>query len=148
MRPDVQKKLYEYSAFVVNSMYQYSMDVTKNFDDIKILYSPSDEAQASAKATFDAISSGVVRSDGAYIKQLEIKDINPQISAFHYPDNVTVTVNFNYNYTALTAMTTLSGIVSEYSGEGNDSVQVYFGLVDGDWKIVKVDMNCIDYTQQ
>lgn len=147
MRPDVQKKLYEYSAFVVNSMYQYSMDVTKNFDDIKILYSPSDEAQASAKATFDAISSGVVRSDGAYIKQLEIKDINPQISAFHYPDNVTVTVNFNYNYTALTAMTTLSGIVSEYSGEGNDSVQVYFGIVDGDWKIVKVDMNCIDYTQ-
>ncbi len=146
MKPDVQKKLYEYSTFVINSMYQYSMDVTKNFDDIKVLYSPSEEAQASAKATFDTISAGVVRSDGAYIKQLEIKDMKPEISSFTYPDKVTVTVNFNYSYTALTAMTTLSGIVSEYSGEGSDSANVYFSLVDGDWKIVKVDMECVDYS--
>ena len=45
-------------------------------------------------------------------------------------------------------MTTLSGITSEYSGEGSDFANVYFNLVDGDWKIVKVDMKCIDYNQQ
>ena len=148
MKPDVQKKLFEYSTFVVNAMYQYSMDATKNFDDISILYNNTDDAQKSARSTFDSINKAVVREDGGYIKQLEIKDINPQIAAFTYPDKVTVTVNYNYGYTALTAMTTLSGITSEYSGEGSDFANVYFNLVDGDWKIVKVDMKCIDYNQQ
>ena len=148
MKPDVQKKLFEYSTFVVNAMYQYSMDATKNFDDISILYNNTDDAQKSAKSTFDSINKAVVREDGGYIKQLEIKDINPQIAAFTYPDKVTVTVNYNYGYTALTAMTTLSGITSEYSGEVSHFANVYFNLVYGDWKIVKVDMKCIDYNQQ
>lgn len=148
MKPDVQRKLNEYSVFVVNAMYQYAMDRTKNFDNISVLYNNTEEAQASAKATFEKISSGVVQENGAAVRQLELKSVKPQINAFTYPDRVTVRVNYDYSFTAVTGTTALTGIVSEYSGEGSDYADVYFNLVDGDWKIVKVDMECFDYSQQ
>lgn len=147
MKPDVQRKLNEYSVFVVNAMYQYSMDRTKNFQNISILYLNTEEAQASAKATFDKISGAVVQDNGAAIRQLELKSLKPQINAFTYPDRVTVRVNYDYSFTAVTGTTALTGIVSEYTGEGSDYADVYFNLVDGDWKIVKVDMECLNYSQ-
>ena len=147
MKPDVQRKLNEYSVFVVNAMYQYSMDRTKNFQNISILYLNTEEAQASAKATFDKISGAVVQDNGAAIRQLELKSLKPQINAFTYPDRVTVRMNYDYSFTAVTGTTALTGIVSEYTGEGSDYADVYFNLVDGDWKIVKVDMECLNYSQ-
>ena len=147
MKPDVQTKLNEYSVYVVNAMYQYSMDRTKNFQNISILYLNTEEAQASAKATFDKLCAAVVQENGAAIRQLELKSLKPQINAFTYPDRVSVRVNYDYSYTAVTGTTALTGIVSEYTGEGSDYADVYFNLVDGDWKIVKVDMECLDYSQ-
>ena len=148
MKPDVQRKLNEYSVFVVNAMYQYAMDRTKNFQNISVLYNSTQEAQDSARSTFDKISAAVVQDNGASIRQLELKSLKPQINNFTYPDRVTVRVNYDYAFTAVTGTTALTGIVSEYGGEGSDYADVYFNLVDGDWKIVKVDMECLDYSQR
>lgn len=147
MKPDVQRKLYEYSVFVVNSMFQYSMDATRNFEDISVLYNNTEEAQASAKATFETVSRGVVKENGESIRQLELSSISPSIYSFTYPDRVTVRVTYNYSYAAVSGTNELSGIISEFSGEGADFADVYFNLVDGDWKIVKVDMQCVEYGQ-
>ena len=148
LKPDVQRKIYDYSVYVVNSMFEYSMDETKNFENISVLYSGTEEAQQSAKETFETVSSGVVRENGAALKQLEIKAVEPQIVDFVYPDQVTVRVNYDYSYTAVTGTSALSGIVSEFSGEGSDYADVYFNLMDDDWKIVKVDMKCFEYKPQ
>ncbi|MBQ3665973.1 MAG: hypothetical protein II919_07690 [Lachnospiraceae bacterium] len=148
LKPDVQRKIYDYSVYVVNSMFEYSMDETKNFENISVLYSGTEEAQQSAKETFETVSSGVVQENGAALKQLEIKAVEPQIVDFVYPDQVTVRVNYDYSYTAVTGTSALSGIVSEFSGEGSDYADVYFNLMDDDWKIVKVDMKCFEYKPQ
>lgn len=145
LKPDVQKKIYDYSVYLVNSMFEYAMDQTKNFENISVLYSGTEEAQASAKETFETVSAGVLQENGAAIKQLEIKAVEPQIIDFVYPDQVTVRVNYDYSYTAVTGTTTINGIVSEFTGEGSDYADVYFNLMDDDWKIVKVDMKCFEY---
>ena len=145
LKPDVQKKIYDYSIFVVNSMYQYAMDATKNFDDISILYSSDEASQESARKTFETVSSGVVQENGASIRQLELKAVTPQITQFVYPDEVSVRVNYQYSFTAVSGTSALSGLVSEFSGEGSYSADVFFNLIDGDWKIVRMDMKCFDY---
>lgn len=148
MKPDVQQKLYEYSTFVVKSMYEYAMDKTKNVEDISMLYAGTDEAKASARATYDMISAAIQKPDGASLRMLDIKTLSPSIDNFTYPDRVSVTVKYNYEFSAVTGTSTLSGIVDNYNGSGEDSAVVYLNLIDGAWKIVKVDMNCIDYSKQ
>lgn len=148
MKPDVQQKLYEYSAFVIKSMYEYSMDKRKNFEDISILYAETEEAKASAKATFDAISGDVQKPDGASLRELDIKTLSPSIESFTYPDRVTVRVDYDYEYRAVTGTSVLSGIIEEYAGAGNATSFVYFNLINGAWKIVKVDMSCVDYSKK
>lgn len=148
MKPDVQQRLYEYSVFVIKAMYEYSMDRQKNFEDISILYADMEEAQASARATFDAISGEVQKPNGASLRELDIKTLSPFIEGFTYPDRVTVKVNYDYEYRAVTGTTILSGIVEEYTGAGNSTSYVYFELINGAWKIVKVDMSCVDYSKK
>lgn len=147
MKPDVQQKLYEYSVFVVKSMYEYSMDKQKNFEDISMLYAETEEAQASAKATFEAINAEIQKADGASLRELDIKTLSPSIEAFTYPDRVTVKVDYDYEYRAVTGTSVLSGIVEEYTGAGNATANVYLNLINGAWKIVMVDINCVDYSK-
>ena len=148
MKPDVQQKLYEYSAFVIKSMYEYSMDKRKNFEDIQILYAETDEAKASAKATFDAISAAISQPDGASLRELDIKTLSPSIESFTYPDKVVVRVDYDYEYKAVTGTSVLSGITEEYTGAGNATSFVHLNLINGAWKIVKVDMSCVDYSKK
>lgn len=148
MKPDVQQRLYEYSVFVIKSMYEYSMDKRKNFEDISILYAETEEAQASARATFDTISGDVQKPDGASLRELDIKTLSPSIEAFTYPDRVTVKVDYDYEYRAVTGTSVLSGITEEYTGAGNATSFVHLNLINGAWKIVKVDMSCVDYSKK
>lgn len=148
IKPDVQQKLYEYSAFIIKMMYQYSMDNTKNSDDVAILYAGTDEAKESAKATFEKLCSDVSQPNGASLRELDIKTLSPEITSFTYPDRVTVTVNYDYTFRAVTGTSVLSGIVEEYEGTGQSTAYVYLNLIDDAWKIVKVDLQCIDYSKQ
>jgi hypothetical protein len=148
MKPDVQQKLYEYSTFIVKTMYEYAMDKTKNVEDISMLYADTDEAKASAIATYEAISSAIQQPDGASLRMIDIKTLSPAIDSFTYPDRVSVIVKYNYDFSAITGTTTLSGIVDSYDGSGEDTAVVYFNLIDEAWKIVKVDISCIDYSKQ
>ena len=148
MKPDVQQRLYEYSAFVIKSMYEYSMDKRKNFEDISILYEESEEAKASARATFDSICGEVQKPDGASLRELDIKTLSPSIESFTYPDKVTVRVDYDYEYRAVTGTSALSGITEEYTGAGNATSFVYLNLINEAWKIVKVDMSCVDYSKK
>ena len=54
-------------------------------------------------------------------------------------------VDFDYEFAALTGTTAIDGITQEYYGGGNDTAFVHLGFIDDAWKIIKVDMNCIDY---
>lgn len=148
MKPDVQQKLYEYSTFIVKTMYEYAMDKTKNVEDIVMLYANTEEAKASARATYEALSAAIQQPDGASLRMLDIKTLSPSIGNFTYPDRVTVTVKYNYDFSAITGTSTLSGIVDSYNGSGEDTAVVYLNLIDDAWKIVKVDLNCIDYSKQ
>lgn len=148
IKPDVQQRLYEYSAFIIKMMYQYSMDKTKNSSDIAILYADTEEAQASAKATFEELCAEVSKEGGASLRELDIKTLSPEIINFSYPDKVTVKVDYDYVFKAVTGTTLLDGIVGEYAGEGKDTAYVYFNLIDDAWKIVKVDLKCIDYSKK
>ena len=74
-----------------------------------------------------------------------MKAVTPQITQFVYPDEVSVRVNYQYSFTAVSGTSALSGLVSEFSGEGSYSADVFFNLIDGDWKIVRMDMKCFDY---
>ncbi len=148
MKPDVQQKLYDYSTFIIKSIYEYAMDRTKNFEDISILYAATDEANASAKATFENITAAITQPDGASLRILDIKTLSPKIASFTYPDRVSVEVTYNYDFAAIGGMSTLSGIVDEYNGSGTATAMVYLNLIDDAWKIVKVDMECIDYSKQ
>lgn len=148
IKPDVRQKLYEYSAYIVKTMYEYSMDKSRNFEDIGILYAGTEEAQASARATFDMLTGAVAQPNGAYLSELDIKTLSPEIESFTYPDKVTVRVDYTYSYKAVSGTSTLSGIVEEYTGEGNATSYVYLNLIDSSWKIVKVDMSCVDYSKK
>ena len=148
MKPDVQQKLYEYSSYIVKTMYEYVMDKTKNYESISVLYAKTDEAKASAKSTYEAIASELNKEGGATIKVLDIKTLSPKIASFTYPDRVSVEVTYNYDFTAVTGMSMLSGIVEDYSGSGTDTAMVYLNLIDEEWQIVKVDMKCLDYSKQ
>lgn len=148
IKPDVQQKLYEYSTFIVKTMYEYAMNPSKNADDITALYANTEEAKASGKSTYEAIRSAIQQENGAAIRVLDIKRLSPSIESFSYPDRVAVRVEFDYSYSAVTGTSTLSGIVQEYGGEGKDVAYVYLNLIDNAWKIVKVDMTCIDYSKQ
>lgn len=148
IKPDVQQKLYEYSAFIIKMMYQYSMDKTKNSDDVAILYANTDEAKESAKATFETLCSEVSQPNGASLRELDIKTLSPEIASFTYPDRVTVKVDYDYTFKAVTGTSVLSGIVEEYEGEGKSTAYVYLNLIDNAWKIVKVDLQCVDYSKQ
>jgi hypothetical protein len=79
---------------------------------------------------------------------IDIKTLSPAIDSFTYPDRVSVIVKYNYDFSAITGTTTLSGIVDSYDGSGEDTAVVYFNLIDEAWKIVKVDISCIDYSKQ
>ena len=148
MKPDVQQKLYEYSTYIVKTMYEYAMDSTKNSEHITSLYANTDEAKASAKATFEAIRAAIQKENGASLRVLDIKTLSPSIQEFIYPDRVAVKVTYNYEFKAVTGTSVLSGIIEEYSGSGSDTAYVYLNLIDGAWKIVKVDLTCIDYSKQ
>ena len=65
-----------------------------------------------------------------------------------YPDNVIVEVTYNYEFAAVTGTSMLSGIVENYYGAGTSTATVYLNLIDDAWKIVKVDMQCIEYSMQ
>ena len=148
IKPDVQQKLFEYSASIIEFMYQYSMDKTKNSEDLAILYAQTPEAQESAKASFDALTSEISKPDGASMRELDIKTLSPEVVSFTYPDRVTVKVDYDYTFKAVTGTTVLSGIVEEYEGAGKSTAHVYFNLIDNAWKIVKVDLECVDYSKQ
>lgn len=148
IKPDVQQKLYEYSASIIEFMYQYSMDKTKNGEDLAILYAQTPEAQESAKSSFNTLASAITRADGAQMKELDIKTLSPEVVSFTYPDRVTVKVDYDYTFKAITGTTILSGIVEEYEGEGKSTAYVYLNLIDNAWKIVKVDLECVDYSKQ
>lgn len=148
IKPDVQQKLYEYSTFIVKTMYEYAMDKTKNVESISMLYANTDEAKASAKATYESLSAAIQQPDGASLRMLDIKTLSPSIDSFTYPDRVAVAVKYSYDFSAITGTSTLSGIVDSYDGSGEDTAVVYLNLIDEAWKIVKVDLNCIDYSKQ
>lgn len=148
MKPDVQQKLYEYSSYIVKTMYEYAMDKTKNYEDISVLYADTEEAKASAQATYESIRTAITQPDGASMRILDIKTLSPKIESFTYPDRVSVEVTFNYEFAAVTGTSILSGLTEEYYGAGTDTAVVYFSLIDEAWKIVKVDMECLDYSKQ
>lgn len=148
IKPDVQQKLFEYSASIIEFMYQYSMDKTKNAKDLAILYAQTPEAQESAKSSFNTLASAITKADGAQMKELDIKTLSPEVISFTYPDRVTVKVDYDYTFKAVTGTTVLSGIVEEYEGAGNSTAYVYLNLIDNAWKVVKVDLECVDYSKQ
>lgn len=148
MKPDVMQKIYEYSTFIVKTMYEYAMDKTKNYENICDLYANTEEAKASAKATFDALDAAIEQPDGASLRILDMKTLSPKIKSFTYPDKVIVEVTYNYEFAAVTGTSMLSGIVENYYGAGTSTATVYLNLIDDAWKIVKVDMQCIDYSKQ
>lgn len=148
IKPDVQQKLFEYSASIIEFMYQYSMDKTKNAEDLAILYAQTPEAQESAKSSFNTLAAAITKADGAQMKELDIKTLSPEVVSFTYPDRVTVKVDYDYTFKAVTGTTVLSGIVEEYEGAGNSTAYVYLNLIDNAWKVVKVDLECVDYSKQ
>lgn len=148
MKPDVQKSLFEYSAFVVKSMYEYSMDSTKNFADISLLYADDEKSQKSAENTFSQINAGIEQPDGASLRELNIKKLSPSIQSFTYPDKVVVKVDYDYDFNANSGTSELSGIVDNYNGSGNATSFVHLNLIDGAWKIVNVEITCVDYSKQ
>lgn len=148
MKPDVQKNLFEYSTFVVKAMYEYAMDSTKNFEDISLLYASDDKIQKSAKNTFELISKEIDQPNGASLRQLNIQKLSPSIQSFTYPDKVVVRVDYSYDFTAIPGTSTLSGVVNEYTGSGNATSFVHLDLIDGAWKIVNVEISCVDYSNQ
>ena len=148
IKPDVQQKLFEYSASIIEFMYQYSMDKTKNAEDLAILYAHTPEAQESAKSSFNTLAAAITKADGAQMKELDIKTLSPEVISFTYPDRVTVKVDYDYTFKAITGTTVLSGIVEEYEGAGNSTAFVYLNLIDNAWKVVKVDLECVDYSKQ
>lgn len=148
MKPDVQQKIYEYSTFIVKTMYEYAMDKTKNYENISDLYAGTEEAKNSAKTTFEALVSDIEKPDGASLRILDMQTLSPKIKSFTYPDKVIVDVTYTYEFAAVTGTSMLSGIVENYYGRGTSSATVYMNLIDDAWKIVKVDMKCIDYSKQ
>lgn len=145
IKPDVQQKMFEYSTFIVKTIYEYTMDKNKNAENIAIFYANTPEAQESARATYSAFSNAITKPNGATLKIINIKTLSPAIQNFSYPDRVVVKVDFDYEFAALTGTTAIDGITQEYYGGGNDTAFVHLGFIDDAWKIIKVDMNCIDY---
>lgn len=147
LMPDEKSKIYEYSTFIVKTVYEYAMDKRRDVNDMKILFANTDAAQASAESVYTSMLAAIEKEDGSALSVINIDKLTPTIKSYSYPDRVTVNVNYTYDFIATAGTSLLNGLVSNYNGSGSADAVVVLNYIDGAWRIVKVNMNCIDYSQ-
>ncbi len=147
LMPDEKSKIYEYSTFIVKTVYEYAMDKRRDVNDMKILFANTDAAQASAESVYTSMLAAIEKEDGSALSVINIDKLTPTIKSYTYPDRVTVNVNYTYDFIATAGTSLLNGLVSNYNGSGSTDAVVVLNYIDGAWRIVKVNMNCIDYSQ-
>ena len=147
LMPDEKSKIYEYSTFIVKTVYEYAMDKRRDVNDMKILFANTDAAQASAESVYTSMLAAIEKEDGSALSVINIDKLTPTIKSYTYPDRVTVNVNYTYDFIATAGTSLLNGLVSNYNGSGSADAVVVLNYIDGAWRIVKVNMNCIDYSQ-
>lgn len=147
LMPDEKSKIYEYSTFIVKTVYEYAMDKRRDVSDMKILFANTDAAQASAESVYTSMLAAIEKEDGSALSVINIDKLTPTIKSYTYPDRVTVNVNYTYDFIATAGTSLLNGLVSNYNGSGSADAVVVLNYIDGAWRIVKVNMNCIDYSQ-
>ena len=147
LMPDEKSKIYEYSTFIVKTVYEYAMDKRRDVNDMKILFANTDVAQASAESVYTSMLAAIEKEDGSALSVINIDKLTPTIKSYTYPDRVTVNVNYTYDFIATAGTSLLNGLVSNYNGSGSADAVVVLNYIDGAWRIVKVNMNCIDYSQ-
>ena len=147
LMPDEKSKIYEYSTFIVKTVYEYAMDKRRDVNDMKILFANTDAAQASAESVYTSMLAAIEKEDGSALSVINIDKLTPTIKSYTYPDRVTVNVNYTYDFIATAGTSLLNGLVSNYNGSGSADAVVVLNYIHGAWRIVKVNMNCIDYSQ-
>ncbi len=147
LMPDEKSKIYEYSTFIVKTVYEYAMDKRRDVNDMKILFANTEAAQASAESVYTSMLAAIEKEDGSALSVINIDKLTPTIKSYTYPDRVTVNVNYTYDFIATAGTSLLNGLVSNYNGSGSADAVVVLNYIDGAWRIVKVNMNCIDYSQ-
>lgn len=147
LMPDEKSKIYEYSTFIVKTVYEYAMDKRRDVNDMKILFANTEAAQASAESVYTSMLAAIEKEDGSALSVINIDKLTPTIKSYTYPDRVTVNVNYTYDFIATAGTSLLNGLVSNYNGSGSTDAVVVLNYIDGAWRIVKVNMNCIDYSQ-
>lgn len=147
--PETDKKeMYDYSKFVLGSMYGYAMDGKTQFDDFAYMFNNDDNTKQLAKACFDNLRAATVKDDGGLLQQLNINNVSVALASYTYPDDALVDVAYTYSYVARTGRTSISGITSDYDGMGTAMAMIRYKRIDGTWKVIDISMPCADYSKK
>ncbi|SEQ14752.1 hypothetical protein SAMN02910289_01365 [Lachnospiraceae bacterium RM5] len=145
LTPAEKSKIYKYSTFVVESIYEYAMDTRRNVNDATALFANTPEAAAVATAVYNNMMAAIQREDGASLRIIDIGKMTPTITKYERKKMVEVKVDYDYTFTAVSGTSTLSGIVENYNGKGTNTATVVLNMINDEWQIVDLQMNCISY---
>jgi len=147
LMPNEKSKVFGLAADELKNVYTYVMDSTKTEDDFKKTFANTAEAQAKASEVYNYMSSAIQQEDGASLRVINMGVLTPSLQAYNV-DSVTVKVEYDYNFVAVTGTSMLSGIIEEYTGNGISSALIIMNKINGEWQVVNINMNCIDYSKQ
>ena len=143
-----KKEMYDYSKFLLSSMYGYAMDGKTQFDDFSYMFYEDAATQETARNCFDSLRAATVQDDGALLEQITINNVSVALTDYTYPSDALVDVAYTYSYVARTGRTTISGITKEYDGMGTSMATIRYKLIDGTWKVTDISMPCADYSMK
>lgn len=145
---DDKDEMYNYSKFLLSSMYGYAMDGKTQFDDFAYMFYDDETTKETARNCFDNLRASTIQEDGALLEQITINNVSVALTEYKYPSDALINVAYTYSYVARTGRTSISGITKNYDGMGTAMATIRYKLVDGTWKVTDISMPCADYSMK